>query len=80
MLSNKTRSVLSFAKVLCLAITFFFLIGKVLEKTEQRPEPEIRIRNARQVLGDEQQSEYKVSIENEEMLKFMSNILKCRTS
>ena len=78
MLSNNPPSVLSFAKVLCLAITFFFLTGKVLEKTDKRPEPELR--NVREVLWVEQQSEYKVSIKNEEMLKFMSNILKCRTS
>ena len=58
MLLKKTPSVLSFAIVLCLAITLFFLAGKVLEKTDKRTEK----RNAREVLGVEQQSEYKVDI------------------
>ena len=56
--------------VLCVAITFLFFF---LEKTDERPEPE-------PLLEVEQQMEYKVYIENEEMLKFMHNILKCRTS
>ncbi len=64
--------------VICVAITFLFFF---LEKTEnrkqkqktERPEPE-------PLLEVEQQMEYKVYIENEEMLKFMHNILKCRTS
>ena len=56
--------------VLCVAITFLFFF---LEKTDERPEPE-------PLLEVEQQMEYKVYIENEEMLKFMYNILKCRTS
>ena len=56
--------------VICVAITFLFFF---LEKTDERPEPE-------PLLEVEQQMEYKVYIENEEMLKFMHNILKCRTS
>ena len=55
-------------KILVITFLFFFL-----EKTDERPEPE-------PLLEVEQQMEYKVYIENEEMLKFMSNILKCRTS
>ena len=69
MLSKKIVSSVLYL-VLCVAITFLFFF---LEKTDERPEPE-------PLLEVEQQMEYKVYIENEEMLKFMYNILKCRTS